>query len=68
MRLLLQKGALIVDLGTMKLSFFIAVYCTAALAANAQVNVTQKNNNPSRDGLYIDSAFTPVNAAIWFAI
>jgi len=62
-RLLLQKGALIVDLGTMKLSFFIAVYCTAALAANAQVNVTQKNNNPSRDGLYIDSAFTPGNAA-----
>src|SRR6476469_977781 len=47
----------------MKLSFFIAVYCTAALAANAQVNVTQKNNNPSRDGLYIDSAFSPGNAA-----
>ena len=33
------------------------------MAANAQVNVTQKNNNPSRDGLYIDSAFTPGNAA-----
>ena len=32
-------------------------------AANAQVNVTQKNNNPSRDGLYIDPAFTPGNAA-----
>src|SRR6476469_2259161 len=47
----------------MKLSFFIAVYCTAALAANAQVNVTQKNNNPSRDGLYIDAVFTPGNAA-----
>ena len=31
--------------------------------ANAQVNVTQKNNNPSRDGLYIDPAFTPGNAA-----
>jgi hypothetical protein len=31
--------------------------------ANAQVNVTQKNNNLSRDGLYIDSAFTPGNAA-----
>jgi PQQ enzyme-like repeat protein len=30
---------------------------------NAQVNVTQKNNNPSRDGLYIDPAFTPGNAA-----
>jgi hypothetical protein len=23
----------------------------------------QKNNNPSRDGLYIDPAFTPGNAA-----
>src|SRR5438067_9042688 len=47
----------------MKLSLVIAVCCTAALGANAQVNVTQKNNNPSRDGLYIDSAFTPANAA-----
>ena len=27
------------------------------------MNVTQKNNNPSRDGLYIDPAFTPANAA-----
>ena len=32
-------------------------------ATSAQVNVTQKNNNPSRDGLYIDPAFTPGNAA-----
>jgi len=47
----------------MKLSLLIAVCCTTALTANAQVNVTQKNNNPSRDGLYIDSAFTPSNAA-----
>ena len=47
----------------MKLSLLIAVCCTAAFAANAQVNVTQKNNNPSRDGLYIDPAFTPGNAA-----
>src|SRR5262245_35543808 len=30
---------------------------------SAQVNVTQKNNNPSRNGLYIDPAFTPSNAA-----
>jgi hypothetical protein len=30
---------------------------------SAQVNVTQKNNNPSRNGLYIDPAFTPGNAA-----
>lgn len=47
----------------MKLSLLIAVCCTAAFVANAQVNVTQKNNNPSRDGLYIDPAFTPGNAA-----
>src|SRR6476469_6321232 len=47
----------------MKLSLLIAVCCTTALTANAQVNVTQKNNNPSRDGLYIDSASTPSNAA-----
>jgi hypothetical protein len=47
----------------MKLSLLIAVCCTAALSANAQINVTQKNNNLSRDGLYIDPAFTPGNAA-----
>ena len=47
----------------MKWSLLITVCCTAAFAANAQVNVTQKNNNPSRDGLYIDAAFTPPNAA-----
>jgi len=27
------------------------------------VNVTQEHNNPSRDGLYIDAAFAPGNAA-----
>src|SRR5262245_64868978 len=47
----------------MKVSLLIAVCCTAALAANGQVNVREKNNNPSRDGLYIDPAFTPGNAA-----
>ena len=47
----------------MKLSLLIAVCCTAALAANAQVNVTQEHNNPSRDGVYIDAAFTPSSAA-----
>ena len=36
---------------------------TVVPRTSAQVNVTQKNNNPSRDGLYIDSAFTPGNAA-----
>ena len=37
--------------------------CGFVARAGTQVNVTQKNNNPSRDGLYIDSAFTPGNAA-----
>src|SRR6476620_10300489 len=44
-------------------SFLVASLWTAVLPINAQVNVTQKNNNPSRDGLYIDGAFTPGNAA-----
>jgi hypothetical protein len=43
--------------------FVLAIGLSAVMPANAQVNVTQKNNNPSRDGLYIDSAFTPGNAA-----
>src|SRR5205823_6793553 len=44
-------------------SFLVASFWAAVLPANAQVSVTQKNNNLSRDGLYIDSAFTPANAA-----
>src|SRR6059058_3352758 len=44
-------------------SFLVASFWAAVLPANAQVNVTQKNNNLSRDGLYIDAAFTPSNAA-----
>src|SRR5438128_10207965 len=36
---------------------------SAVLRANAQVNVTQEHNNPSRDGVYIDAAFTPSAAA-----
>src|ERR1044071_3676596 len=35
---------------------------TRSVAGPAQVNVTQFHNNPSRDGLYVDSAF-PQNAA-----
>ena len=41
----------------------IALLWTAILSTNAQVNVTQEHNNLSRDGLYIDPAFTPANAA-----
>ena len=44
-------------------SLIIILLWTALLPAGAQVNVTQKNNNLSRDGLYIDAAFTPGNAA-----
>ena len=36
---------------------------SAVLPANASVNVTQHHNHDSRDGLYIDSAFTPTNSA-----
>ena len=45
------------------LSLIVILFWTAILPANAQVNVTQKNNHPSRDGHYIDAAFTPGNAA-----
>jgi hypothetical protein len=41
----------------------ITLLWTAILPVNAQVNVTQEHNHLSRDGLYIDSAFTPANAA-----
>src|SRR5678815_4118428 len=45
------------------LSLVVALLWSAVLPINAQVNVTQKNNNLSRDGLYIDAKFTPGNAA-----
>jgi len=45
-------------------SLIIALLWTAVFRASAQqVNVIQEHNNPSRDGLYIDAAFTPANAA-----
>src|SRR5436305_9959519 len=44
-------------------SLIIILLWIAILPARAQVNVTQEHNNLSRDGLYIDSAFTPANAA-----
>jgi PQQ enzyme repeat len=44
-------------------SLVLAGLWSAVLPANAQINVTQEHNNLSRDGLYIDSAFTPSAAA-----
>src|SRR5438445_10279869 len=39
-------------------SLVVAVLSTAIVSANGQVNVTQYHNHSSRDGLYIDPAFT----------
>lgn len=38
-------------------------FATRSVAGAAQVNVTQFHNHDSRDGLYVDSAFTPSAAA-----
>ena len=46
-----------------KTSLVCLALWSTVVAANAQVNVTQEHNHLSRNGLYIDSAFTPVNAA-----
>src|SRR5437879_4355787 len=44
-------------------SLILACLWGAPVPINAQVNVVQEQNNLSRDGLYIDSAFTPSAAA-----
>jgi cell division septation protein DedD len=44
-------------------TILVFVLCGFVARASAQVNVTQEHNNPSRDGVYIDPAFTPGNAA-----
>src|SRR6185436_10887483 len=44
-------------------ALILAALFGAVAPTNAQVNVTQKQNNLSRDGLYIDAAFTPSAAA-----
>ena len=45
-------------------SLLVVIVWSAVLPpVNAQVNVTQEHNNLSRDGLYIDGAFTPAAAA-----
>jgi hypothetical protein len=53
----------------MKVSSCISSVALACLwiavlpSANAQANVTQEHNNVSRDGVYVDAAFTPSAAA-----
>src|SRR5438034_1588378 len=42
---------------------FFGIAVLSGAEAHAQVNVTQEHNNPSRDGVYIDPAFTPSAAA-----
>jgi len=44
-------------------SLVVAGLSSAVLPTNAQVNVTQHHNHASRDGLYIDPAFTQSAAA-----
>jgi PQQ enzyme repeat len=44
-------------------SIVLVFFWSVVVSTNAQVNVTQFHNNASRDGLYIDSAFTPSAAA-----
>ena len=44
-------------------SFLAGIVWSVVPGIDAQVNVTQEHNNLSRDGLYIDAAFTPAAAA-----
>ena len=58
-----KKGVREFAIGDVKPLFSIlwlvlAVFFNAVVLASAQVNVTQFHNHESRDGLYIDSAFT----------
>src|SRR6266850_6304502 len=48
---------------TLTSSLILAGLWGALFPINAQVAVTQEHNNLFRDGLYIDSAFTPSAAA-----
>jgi len=44
-------------------AILVSALCDGVVRAGTQVIVTQEHNNPSRDGVYIDSAFTPSAAA-----
>src|SRR5205809_7799339 len=45
------------------ITIFVVALCCVVARAGTLVNVTQEHNNPSRDGVYIDAAFTPSAAA-----
>src|SRR6516162_7840859 len=50
----------------LRLRSIVTVFCITVLSgfeAHGQVNVTQEHNNPSRDGVYVDAAFTLSAAA-----
>ena len=60
---MVKRAAVITDHSRMKspssaFSLVLVCFWSAILSASAQVNVTQFHNHDSRDGLYIDSAFT----------
>jgi hypothetical protein len=44
-------------------SIVLVCFSSAVVSTNAQMNVTQFHNHESRDGLYVDSAFTQSAAA-----
>ena len=45
------------------IAILVVCLCGVVARAGTAVNVTQEHNNPSRDGVYIDPAFTPEAAA-----
>src|SRR6516225_8640359 len=49
--------------GMVVLACAVVAELNLAVSASGQVNVTQHHNHDSRDGLYVDAAFTPANAA-----
>src|SRR5207237_5927816 len=63
-----KTGACDIEYGPLKALFSISLLVAAGLwsavvPTSAQVNVTQYHNHSSRDGLYVDSAFTQSAAA-----
>jgi hypothetical protein len=56
-------GCGVTRFSTTILAVLFIFLCCVALPVHGEVNVTQEHNNVSRDGVYIDSGFTPANAA-----